>query len=83
MLKIGNLRLRLPARFERRAPELARLVARALAQGHVTGPSRVPRLQVPPVDASGRSDRELARTIARAIRGSLGRAPGAREEDAC
>jgi hypothetical protein len=74
MLRIGRLRLSLPAGFEPRARRIASLVAHELA-GRLPlagGEVSLDRLALPPVDvARGASDRQVASAVAGAIAAGL------------
>jgi hypothetical protein len=82
VLTVDRLALRLPAGFERRARRLAELAAAELATataaaGLPPGETRLSRLAAAPVAISpGASDAEIARRIASAVAGALGRALG-------
>lgn len=66
--EIGQLTLRLPPGFERRAARIGRLVGEALAAADLPA-GRIPQLGVGPLQVDARrSDRAIAASIAGAIR---------------
>lgn len=71
--EIGQIHLRLPAQFQRRAHRIGRLVGEALARRDLP-PGRIVRVQVGPVMVDARrSDKTIADHIAGTIQAAIGR----------
>lgn len=70
-VEIDHLRLQLPPGYAPRAPQIARLLAQALAQPgllHPAAPGALASLRLPPIALRGQpSDAALARQIAQQI----------------
>lgn len=82
MLKIGRLRLTLPAGFTGSPQQVARLVAQELARREPEGAGelRLGRLQAPPIEVGRRAgERQVAEPAARAIDRVIGQAIGRRK----
>lgn len=73
MLNIDRLRLCLPAGFEPRARGIVRLLADELAAFEAPAARRIGRLSLGPVEIQpGASDRDVARSMARAVASAAG-----------
>lgn len=82
MLKIGRLRLTLPAGFTGSPQQVARLVAQELARRAPEGAGELllGRLQAPPIEVGRRAgERQVAEPAARAIDRVIGQAIGRRK----